>query len=151
MESNHSNDELPNHFTDEELIEIIDSSPFILSLSTKSHRYDLSCGLVLLCRTGLNRLDKRSKFRRKKIVSDINHQDEEEGDDNKKYKFIRLLYKLVTYYSKSIDTSIWTIDNIYIAGEELHTKTKLLSPKLQKILYKQYLRLSNTDINSKCC
>ena len=142
MESNHSNDELPNHFTDEELIEIIDSSPFILSLSTKSRRYDLTCGLVLLCRTGLNRLIKRSKFRRRKIVSDINHQDEEE-DDN-----IKLLYKLVTYYSKSIDISIWTIDNIYIAGEELHTKTKLLSPKLQKVLYKQYLILSNTDINS---
>lgn len=134
--------EIPNHFTDEELIEIIDSSPFILSLSTKGHCYDLNCGLILLCRTGLHRLSKRSKFRRK-VISDMN-KDEEDYDS----KYARLLYKLVTFYSKSIDTEIWTIENIFIAGEELHLKTKPLSSKLQKLLYKQPLILIDTNIIS---
>lgn len=132
--------ELPNHFTDEELIEIIDSSQFILSLSTKSHRYDLTCGLVLLCLTGIHRLEKRSKFRRK-VINNKEQEDE-------KTKFERLLYKVVNYYVKSIDSTIWTIDNIHIAGQELHAKSKFLSPKFQKLLYQQPLLLNNNDINS---
>ena len=136
---NNIDNDIPNHFSDEELIEIVDSSPFLLSLSTKGNRYELSCGLVLLCRTGLYRLCKRSKFRRK---NNNNNGNDDDRDISK------LLYKVVNFYAKSIDINIWTIENIFIASEELHTKSKLLSPKLQKILHKQPLLLHNNDINS---
>jgi hypothetical protein len=127
-------DDLPNHFTDDEILTGVNMTIFnMISEFNHANKYHLTCGLVVRVRNGIDRLIKRTKlnYLEKKIP---------ESD---------LLFQICFLFTRDkISLKEWNSEGLWRASEEIITKSINLSPHLQKLLYQHHFSRSKNHNGS---